>query len=137
MERNFWIIYLGKVEHENKSQKSMGRGEWGKRKEFVLIFTFTADVCKIKFSTILILLHNKGFVIPMYKPTSRSLTGFVCCAVCMFFLLVERPLSFMQWCFLQPHSASLLGCKCWNRVYSFANLCCKNTTSNIEVNYFT
>ena len=79
---------------------------------FVLIFTFTADVCKIKFIAILILLHNKGFPIPMYKPTSRSLTGCVCCVACMFFSVSRASIIIYAVMFLQPHSASLLGCKC-------------------------
>ena len=63
----------------------MGKGGEVRERFFVPIFTFTADVCKIKFSTILIYYIIKVFI-PMYKHTS----------LCMFFWLVEHALLVMQ-----------------------------------------
>ena len=47
MEVDFWITYFGKDKTwENIPEFYREGGEWGQRKVSVLIFTFTADVCK-------------------------------------------------------------------------------------------
>ena len=113
MKVKFWIIYFGKVEHEKKSQKSMGKGgcRWGNRKVICNYYFFNSWCVK---HTAVLVLHIKGHnsYVQTYIILFVNWLRMMCCA--MFFLFVERELLVMKWCFLQPHCATLLGCTRWN-----------------------